>query len=678
MNIRTQAFLLATLVTLILSLVVWTRRERSRTTLPFFLSNFFLMILGASYVGLKLTGETFFLRSFLAAAVFMLPGYLYLTYSYLFRQNRLLEVFLISMFGVAAVFAVTAFIPTIDTALHFMSLFPPAFRASRIALATGLVALPSLVVIAARLYSESERLLKRRYWGLLVVAACVTGVCAVDQWLGGGPMMPVSMALFQYYLYQTMVRFQSFNLRHAAGRLAVLAASSVLLVVVYGLFFFFLEKPVPILLLFHTFVAAFLLMVMIYDPFLAGLEARTRELVSGGGQDSVRRIDSLIAELSRHFTLDQIGFFLTRRVPETLGIQGAVVYLLEDDGEIMQRLGDDGRGPDRIGMDLVEAISEMAGEPVSMERFVQLVSESYPGPRKERQMKLLNLMTTCRGRWMIPMKYQGKSIGVYIPGDTSNPDVRSASGRVLSALADLAAVRIINARIYQKLRSQDRLATLGEMAASLAHEIRNPLGSMKGAAQYLSGEPLPDSSQEFVRIILDEVERLNGVLTRFIDYARPFKTSPVLVDMDELIRDVVKLLTEGEKPEGVTLKWDLSEPVGAVRVDGRQLRQVLINLVKNAWEAQPDGGEVLVSARRTSDNIIIEVADRGPGIGPEAREKLFMPFFTTKEGGSGLGLVISLRIVQAHDGQITARPRTGGGSRIVVEIPVNSRLMEEG
>ncbi len=672
MNIRTQAFLLATLVTLILSVAVWTRRERSRTTLPFFLSNFFLMILGASYVGLKLSGENFFLRALLCSAIFMAPGYLYLTYSYLFRQNKIVEVFLIAMFGAAAVFSVTAFIPKIDTALHFMALFPPAYRTSRIALATGLVALPSLIVIALRLYTESERILKRRYWGLLAVVLAVTAVCASDQFFGGGPMMPLAMALFQYYLHQTMVRFQTFSFRHAAGRIAVWAASSLLLAVVYGLFFFFLEKPVPLLLLFHTLVAAFMLMVMIYDPFLSGLEAKTRELVSGGRQETVRRIDALIEELSRHFTLDQIGDFLTRRVPETLGIQGAAVYLMEENSDIMQRLGDSAPGPKRIEKDAVESVAAAGDEPVSMERLVQLASESYPGPRKERLMKLMNLMTQCRGRWLIPMKYQGERIGVYIPGDTGNPDIRGASGRVLSALADLAAVRIVNARIYQKLRSQDRLATLGEMAASLAHEIRNPLGSVKGAAQYLSDESLPETSQEFVRIILDEADRLNDVLTRFLDYARPFKTTPEPTDVDDLIRDVVKLLSEGEKPDGVTIKWDFGKPVGAALVDGKLIRQVLINLVKNAWEAQPGGGEVEVSARRSGESIVIEVADRGPGIGPEAQEKLFMPFFTTKESGTGLGLVISLRIVQAHGGQISVRPRAGGGSRIIVGIPLKS------
>ncbi|MCZ7585867.1 MAG: ATP-binding protein [Deltaproteobacteria bacterium] len=117
---------------------------------------------------------------------------------------------------------------------------------------------------------------------------------------------------------------------------------------------------------------------------------------------------------------------------------------------------------------------------------------------------------------------------------------------------------------------------------------------------------------------------------------------------------------------------ELDDAVGRRYVDGKQLRQVLINLVQNAYQAQPNGGETVVSTRVGEGKVFIDVADRAPVVPPADRDKLFMPFFTTKDGGSGLGLTISQRIVEAHGGTIQCLPRPGGGNRFVVELPAEA------
>jgi two-component system, NtrC family, sensor histidine kinase HydH len=666
-DVRTQAFLLTALIAAILAIAVWTRKERSRTTLPFSLTNMFLFAYAAFYVGMKITGENLFLRAFVASAMFLMPSYLYLVYSYLFRQSRFVEIVLVALFGIAAVFAVSAFIPRIDTVMHFLSMFPPSVRKERAAAAVVVIGLPTLLLILSRLFREKEPFLKKRYSGLLVVSTLAIGLISLDQVIGRGTASPIAQVVFHYYLYRSLVLFQTFSLRETMSRIAMLAFL-MLFLALYGLFFFLVyPRPIPFLL--HTVLAAFLLMVL-YEPFATTLESRAREFIFRG-RGAGRRIDKIVSELAQAFSLESIGEYLVNRVPGELGLRGASIYLSSEDGG-MSRVATTLTAPDHIPKGTVAALSRHAPGPITLEKLVQLVSEGYPGQEAEQYTALIDLLQQTHGFWLVPLRHRKELIGLYIPSSSTTPRTGGSADWVFATLADHAAVRIANAHIYQKLRSQDRLATLGELAASLAHEVRNPLGSMKGAAQYLLDEKLPEGSREFVQIIADEADRLNGVLTRYLDYARPFELNREPIDVNDLIRETVAFLSEGEKPEQVEIRTELDGAIGTQNLDGAQLRQVLINLIKNAWQTQQAGGEILVSSKYTEDSVQIEVADRGPGISPVVRDKLFMPFFSTQKGGTGLGLTISLRIAQAHGGQVTVQPRPGGGSRFIVELPTRS------
>ncbi|MBZ0271314.1 hypothetical protein K8I61_04710 [bacterium] len=665
MNVRTQSLLFTAFIALVLAIVVWTRKERSRTTLPFFLSNIFLLGFSASYVLWKLTGDSAFLRAYVVATFFLAAGYMYLAYSYMFRPSRVVEALLIVLFAASAAAAVTSYVPRLDTALRVMAFFPPADRPRRAAGAVWLVSAPTLVLILGRLLGEKEPLLRRRYLGLFGMSLSAAGVISLDQLIRGGPIGPAAHAFYHYYLYQALVRSRSFNLPRAAGRLAVLLLSATFLAIVYGAFFFFI-RPIPVLFFIHTLFAAFILMLM-YEPLFAGIDERARELVMRGRGDVLRRIDRLNADLASQFSLDEIGAFLAGHAPRELDLARAAVYLADDSGALV-RLAGDGEAPGRFDAAATEAAAGLPADPTTRERLTQLASESYVGPEKDRWVTLLRLLRDGGARWIVPLRHRDELVGIYLVGHAAGVD-EAETMRVLRALADQAAVRIANARIYQRMRSQDRLATLGEMAASVAHEVRNPLSSMKGAAQYLLDENLPKSSREFVEIILDETNRLNSILTRYLDYARPFEIRRAEVDLNETVRAVVGFLSDGDKPANVAIEMKLDETLGTLSMDVEQIRQVLINLIKNAWEAQPRGGLVRVATRSAGDRVLVEVIDRGAGIGPAEREKLFMPFFSTKPAGSGLGLTISQRIALAHGGRIFAEPAQAGGSRFVLDLP---------
>ena len=255
-------------------------------------------------------------------------------------------------------------------------------------------------------------------------------------------------------------------------------------------------------------------------------------------------------------------------------------------------------------------------------------------------------------------------------------------------VGEQAAITIENSRLYERMKERDRLAALGEMAAGLAHEIRNPLGAIKGAAQYLDPAALREGDAEILQIIVEEVNRLDGVVAQFLDYSRPMgpgateKLTPT--DLNEVLSRTVKLI-EGSLPPNVRLELSLEPEVPRILADAEQLKQVFINLVLNAVQAMPDGGRLAVRTRRprqplelglsdsspryAADQVEVRFADTGAGIPEEAKDRIFIPFYTTKSKGTGLGLAISQRIVKAHGGSIEVQSRLGEGSEFILRFP---------
>ncbi|HEY3103116.1 MAG TPA: ATP-binding protein [Pyrinomonadaceae bacterium] len=240
------------------------------------------------------------------------------------------------------------------------------------------------------------------------------------------------------------------------------------------------------------------------------------------------------------------------------------------------------------------------------------------------------------------------------------------SGLVIT-FQDLTDVRVME----ETARRQDRLAAVGRLAASIAHEIRNPLAAMRGSIQMLRSE-LTDNSDhgQLMEIILRESDRLNKIVTDYLNYARPRPAEMNEVDVSALIRETLKLLRNSpEISEGHVLKEALPDEPLMVKGDAEQLKQVCWNVARNAMQAMPDGGEFFVHAERThADRVHISFKDSGCGMSPEQVERLFEPF-TSTTGGTGLGLSIVYQIIRDHSGTINVRSRQGKGTVISVELP---------
>ena len=239
--------------------------------------------------------------------------------------------------------------------------------------------------------------------------------------------------------------------------------------------------------------------------------------------------------------------------------------------------------------------------------------------------------------------------------------------------AQLAKVNADLQSSFALLRRADRLSAMGELAAGLAHEIRNPLGAIDGAVQILTREQLPfENKQEFGDLARRELERLKGILNQFLNFARPQPPQRIAIDPALLLHSVAKLVGETAKMAGVTIKVEETTSVPAVCVDPEQVKQVLLNLLINAVQAMPSGGNVVLCALAENGNVRLEVQDEGVGIDQENAERIFNPFFTTRDEGTGLGLSIAERIVSQHGGRIECRRNSDRGMTFSVTFPLDS------
>jgi len=224
--------------------------------------------------------------------------------------------------------------------------------------------------------------------------------------------------------------------------------------------------------------------------------------------------------------------------------------------------------------------------------------------------------------------------------------------------------------IEEQLRRADRLSTLGELSAGMAHEIRNPLGSIRGTAEILKdGVDSADPRHEFAEILVREVDRLNRVLENFLRFARQAPPEQGLFDLNAVVREVLDLTRRQAERNGVDVVLDAA-PLPQLAGDAGQLRQAVLNLVLNAFQAMPAGGRLTVATRRAGDQAEVSITDTGPGIPREEQGRIFKTFVTTRADGTGLGLPISLRIVAAHGGSIAVRSAPGVGATFTVTLPL--------
>ncbi|MGE0401841.1 MAG: nitrogen regulation protein NR(II) [Kofleriaceae bacterium] len=505
--------------------------------------------------------------------------------------------------------------------------------------------------------------------------------------------------LYLYFLSQTLFRNRLIDVNELLGKMAVLGTLVVLLWAVYGFLLYWIGGGQKGLYLLNALVASFVILIL-FEPVRSWLENGINRWLLRQRTELRGRLESVRRELPTIVDVGDMVVRITTALEESRRVTDAAVYLLDSDGAGFDRMGVIGQvAPERLDANAERALLDRvrAGylDKDTLSREIdELASAETEGAEAKRAplialrtrmdelgadiiFPLLGSAETEQGPWLL---------GLFCLRDDRTESAFDADDIDTFRQLAIGAARVIeSSQAYERVKERDRLAALGEMAAGLAHEIRNPLGAIKGAAQLLmtdgSGPKsagVSSETSEFLAIIVEEANRLNNVVTRFLDYARPERPGREgadKVDLNLVVRKTVQLL-QGENLKNIELRVRLDEQLPQIAGDPESLIQVFLNLGQNALQAMPDGGtlEILSTRRRRSrlgygQFAEVRFRDTGIGIPRDRLKKLFIPFYTTKQKGTGLGLAISHRIINQHGGTIEVRSTIGQGSTFSVFLP---------
>ena len=547
----------------------------------------------------------------------------------------------------------------------------------------------SVYYLYRRYRRTPSRVEKTRLLYLLVGGMATVTAAALDL----VPWMPslgnILITIYLYFLSQTLVRYRLLDLNELLGRMVVLAALASIATLIFGLLLIKLVDLNEIGLLFLNALIASTAIIIVFEPLRALLERVVNRWMFQEKYELFRRIESLRSDLMNVIDVRDLVPRVLSALEDSRRVTHASMYIVDPDGSAYDLIGHVGPRPEgRIDAVAHRGFLERlrrAGV-VSIEGLERelLALRNKQGEEREALLLVVRVLELLNGSVVLAILGEEQLLGMLVLRDERLREAYSSEEiELFRSVAASIGVTLQNSQIYERMKERDRLAALGQMAAGLAHEIRNPLGSIKGAAQYLQpveGQKPDASTREFLDIIVEEVDRLNKIVSQFLDYARPYRGEQSPLDVNDVVRKTIYLIEKERSGSRVEIVMNLLDALPPVRADAQQLRQVFLNLTINAFDAMPQGGRLQVSTglrrstRRGATAAFLEIRfrDDGVGIPPPDLRNLFIPFFTTKEKGTGLGLPISQRIIENHGGTIEVRSQPGSGSTFTVLLPVEA------
>ncbi len=374
--------------------------------------------------------------------------------------------------------------------------------------------------------------------------------------------------------------------------------------------------------------------------------------------------------------LDDALQVITREAHHLMHAKMCSLLMLDESGGWLDLRASFGAGEAYIKKPRLELQESLAGTVVRRKKPIQVqnvqTSARYQNVSVARREGLVSFLS-------VPLIFGGEAIGAL---NVYKGEIYSFSNeeiRILSALAQLSAIAIEKARLYERvvdveeqLRQNEKLSALGLLAAEVAHEIRNPLTVMKMMFHSLDlkfGEDDPRSRD--ADIMRDKMDHLNKIVEQILDFARSAEPKLSPVNINQLIDDLGLLIRHKLRNQNVELVRRLDPALPLISADATQLEQASLNLILNAVEAMPKGGQLTISSKVVKDGICVEFKDTGEGMSPEQCEKAFTSLLnTTKTKGTGLGLAIVKRVVEAHRGEIKIKSQLGKGTTISLYLPI--------
>lgn len=556
---------------------------------------------------------------------------------------------------------------------------------------------PSLLLVRVLqvAWSERDRALRRLWVYLGAIGAMI--FCCMDHIPAMGRILPgvgnLILAVYLFFLAHRITRSRMLSAQKAASRFMVMVLMAGILTAVYSLMFAWIDGK-PALFLLNSLVISFLLIMMI-SPFEKAAEWLVYQ-VQGRRYQLLRRLVEI--QVKRVMgSIDASGVYreIIETIYQALSPEWIALYVLRPDGTTFKRVSSKGKEP------------ADAHAPLEVMRDFALADDLRQRIHKNSVLPVLwatelrselsrSLSKTDRDRasssdQALSLLGCDAAMGLYHSGQLYGFVAVRAQPQwsefvLLDPFLSAAGAGLANLGVFQAERERERLVELGEMAAGLAHEIRNPLGVIRGAAQVLTKDP-DSKNDKLLQAIVKETDRMNGVVSQFLEYARPNRHDHQELELSQVIRSAMQ-------------PWEDLERNGVIQFVGQtdeiwvlgseiQLVQVIRNLIQNSLQSvqalsQNPGYspkirvELDIADDERSPRAVIHVFDNGPGIQQENMNKIFVPFFTTKVRGTGLGLSVSQRIMLAHRGRIEVQSESGKFARFSLIFPVSERKGSKG
>jgi two-component system sensor histidine kinase HydH len=570
---------------------------------------------------------------------------------------------------------------------------------------------PAAIWLTALARSRAKTTLAREryrlsyaYTGAIVVAALFVSDALHFSGLGVPPVGTLARILYLIFLFQVYIQKELMTSEEVVAKIALFGALAVILSTIYVMLVSWVGDRAG-LFFFNTFIASFVILVL-FDPIRTLTSRFTRRFFLRRNTMLEEEINSLSMELMGSVLEPaELSEQLRTALRRALDVERAALYVKDREGLCFVRAD-----PERelalpaelpSSNPLVEYMTLRQGKPFVLDT-VENDRDSFRSAQAIRFCQsCLELMTSLSVDFIIPFLDESRLVGFYVASTDERILLSNEQLRLFSPLARQIALILKNAEALTNLRDRDKLVAVGEMAAGLAHEIKNPLGAIKGAAELLSEQirPVSPNAEEYLKIILNETKRLSGVLTEFLDYAKP-RQNYLQTSCDPLwVIEHTAELVNHHSPIKFTIASD--RPGICLETDPEILKQVLLNLFLNAIDAMQGFSadpKIRVQVREVRPKrlfpfadklpiykvwegwdagnlaqqrafIEIEITDNGAGISEADRSRIFMPFFTTKPKGTGLGLAICQRLVEGLGGSITFRPVTPQGTAFTIHLP---------
>jgi len=421
------------------------------------------------------------------------------------------------------------------------------------------------------------------------------------------------------------------------------------------------------------FVESMLILVLVYmlRPFQKKAEDWIDRFFYVERYHSRRKFMEFTRTLIELIDLEDVLRTTGRFISETLHVEGIAILLIDEEGE-----------------EYVPRYEENVREPLTIRsnsKLVRHLKESREGTGledlriekglEEEAEHMLSLGFSAA----IPIILKEKLIGLVVLGrKVSQKDYTNEEIEMMDAFSNQASLAISRALIYRDMSLKDRqimqsekMASLGELAAGIAHEIRNPLAIIAGSAETLKKREERETREEMIGYIVEESERINAMITNFLNFAKPKEPELASCDIVEVIQKTIQLIFPQARTQNVEVVGEFPQKPLYIEVDPELIQHAIMNIELNALEAMEQGGVLRINViPNQGGRVVIKFSDTGRGIPPKISGKIFDPFFTTKEGGTGLGLSIAHTIVESHGGTLTNTSNEGRGATFTMSLPI--------